>query len=1167
MTTTPAKSYNPKTTRKYCLKGAGAFSEQHKVLNMKKIYLLAVQLLLLLLMYNDAHAQRTDPIIPRSYNKDSVKKVVDDIRNLTDYYIVIDKDLLKKLRTFTSKRDSIPLSELLMELSKQTQLDFWKTDWDKWIYAKEKDVTGKVVDENETPLAGITVHVADTTFETDANGNFTVPRAIFKGEIVFTAVNRKRVAIKINQRTLLPNIRMPVKVNNLEDVNVVVSNGYGQAAKDRLTGSFISLNQKQIERTVSSTILNSIPGKVPGVVFLENRQPGSLQPFALVRGLSTIFSNTNPLVVVDNFPFPGDINDINPNDIESITFLKDAAAASIWGARAANGVIVFTTKKGLYKNRLQVNVNTSFAFYAKPDQFYMPRLTPKDYLEVEQARYQSGYYNIALFTDYSIVSPVTDILHQYDSNKISMQEKTERLNRLTGYDIRNDIDAYFYRPGFIERYYASLRKGTEKLGYYGSVGYDREKREQVWTTFDRITSQNSLYFKGKSFELTGKLAGIFSRSINDQPLPQIPDLIGRLVDSAERPAVVPADVRQSYKDQVRAFFPDWDYRPLEELGKNKLKQNRSLIEASLSARDTVFKGLTVSFMYQFIRVSERLENEQAADAYIPRDLRNKTAHFTNNDVDFTLPKGGIYTLQEMVQKIHNSRLQINYDNVDSNRFRISALAGIDFSKINADTFSLQAYGYEKDHGYFPQLNYADNYPFFYNSSLATQIPYGISKINGLDVYTAFFGNAGVTYKGRYSFSVSGRFDESNLYGAKAKRKRIPLASAGVKWEILKDSLFTINWLSYLNLRATWGRNGNIQKSMSAYTTAGRAPDNRYGAPTVGILSPANEYLRWERSSMFNVGLDWADARRHFIFSFEYFWRMSDYLLAPKFYESTYGYRVLWDNVAELKGRGFDFSLNTAHTFRDFKVKNNLFFSQAVNKVTSYEQTLTRAGQFTDQQVVTPRLGYPVYSLYAFPSAGLDPQDGDPRGYLNGAISKNYTAIVNGPADNLVNVGSTVPVFFGGLSTLLAYKQVELSATITGRFNYYYKRGVMSSSDPFNAKVKGDYEYPARWRQPGDENYTSVPSYKVWPEENRDFFHANSTAVIERADQIRVQEIKLSYDLKKHLPQKFTIRSCIVYVYASNVGILWRAGRKGIDPDFLYRFPVRRNYTVGARFEF
>jgi TonB-dependent starch-binding outer membrane protein SusC len=272
-------------------------------------------------------------------------------------------------------------------------------------------------------------------------------------------------------------------------------------------------------------------------------------------------------------------------------------------------------------------------------------------------------------------------------------------------------------------------------------------------------------------------------------------------------------------------------------------------------------------------------------------------------------------------------------------------------------------------------------------------------------------------------------------------------------------------------------------------------------------------------------------------------------------------------VAELKGRGFDFSLNTAHTFRHLKIRNSLFFSQTINKVTNYEQTLTRASQFTDQQAVTPRLGYPVYSLYAFQSAGLDPQDGDPRGYLNGAVSKNYTAIVNGPADNLTYVGSTVPVFFGGLSTLFAYKQFELSATLTGRFKYYFKRGAMSSFDPFNVKMKGEYEYPIRWRQPGDEKITSVPSYKVWPEDNRDFFHANSTTMVEKADQIRVHEIKISYDLRKHLPEKYPIRSCIVYVYASNVGILWRECSKGTDPDFLYRFPLRRMYTLGARFEF
>jgi TonB-dependent starch-binding outer membrane protein SusC len=451
--------------------------------------------------------------------------------------------------------------------------------------------------------------------------------------------------------------------------------------------------------------------------------------------------------------------------------------------------------------------------------------------------------------------------------------------------------------------------------------------------------------------------------------------------------------------------------------------------------------------------------------------------------------------------------------------------------------------------------------------LTALIPYYINKNRAFDYYTSIFGNAGFTYRGRYSFSVSGRIDESNLFGVKAKRKRIPLASAGVKWEILKDSLFTMDWLSYLNLRFTVGTNGNVNTSVSAYTIAERTPENRYGVPTVSIINPANDYLRWEQSSMFNLGLDWADAGHHFTFSFEYYWRRSDYLLAPSFQESTYGNRVLWDNVAELGGKGFDFSLNTSHKIRGFKIRNGLFFSQATNKVTRYEQTLIRANQFTDQRFVTPRVGFPVYNLYAFKWGGLDPANGDPMGYLNGELSKNYTAIVNGSTDNLVNIGSTVPVFFGGLNSVITYKQVELSTTFTGRFKYYFKRGAISYADPLRVKLMGQYDYSKRWQQTGDEENTTVPSLKVWPEENRDFFYANSEATVERADQIRLQEVKISCNVRKLLPKKYPVRSCIVYVYASNIGVIWKANKSGIDPDFLYRFPVPRNFTIGARFEF
>jgi hypothetical protein len=385
--------------------------------------------------------------------------------------------------------------------------------------------------------------------------------------------------------------------------------------------------------------------------------------------------------------------------------------------------------------------------------------------------------------------------------------------------------------------------------------------------------------------------------------------------------------------------------------------------------------------------------------------------------------------------------------------------------------------------------------------------------------------------------------------------------------MLKDSLFTIKWLSYLNLRFTWGINGNINKSMLAYTTAERAPENRYNVPVVGIINPANDYLRWEKSSMFNVALDWSDIGHHFTFSFEYFWRGANFLLAPSFRESTYGSRVLWDNVSELRGQGFDFSINTDHFIGEIRLKNSLFFSKAISKVTHYEQTLTQARQFPDQRYVRPRAGFPVYSLYAFKWGGLDPANGDPRGFLNGELSKNYTAIVNGSPDNLVYIGSTLPVFSGGLNSVVSYKQVELSATVTGRFKYYFRRGAISYTDPFNVTPIGENDYAKRWKQTGDEKITNVPSLKVWPETDRDFFYANSEATVEKADQIRLQEVKLSCNIKKWLPENFRIRSCTVYAYASNVGIIWKATPTDIDPDYLYRLRVPGNFTIGARFEF
>ncbi len=149
--------------------------------------------------------------------------------------------------------------------------------------------------------------------------------------------------------------------------------------------------------------------------------------------------------------------------------------------------------------------------------------------------------------------------------------------------------------------------------------------------------------------------------------------------------------------------------------------------------------------------------------------------------------------------------------------------------------------------------------------------------------------------------------------------------------------------------------------------------------------------------------------------------------------------------------------------------------------------------------------------------------------------------------------------------MITYKQLEVSATFTGRFKYYFRRGAISYSDPFIITSKGQYDYANRWR-PGYEK-TTVPSLKVWPDESRDFYYVNSEANIERADQIRLQEVRVSCNVRKLLPKNYPVRSCYIYVYALNIGPVWKANRSGIDPDFLYRLPVRGSYTIGARFEF
>lgn len=1056
-----------------------------------------------------------------------------------------------------------------------------------------KTIKGNVISAtNHAPVSGatLTLQYNKKVVETNDNGSFSIMMNISNDTLIISHISyeTKRVAVNENTTTLV--IVLNESSNQMNDV--VVSTGYQNIPKDRATGSFFKVNNDVLNKKVSPYVVSKLEGISSGLVFYKGVANRGTE--LNIRGQSTLFSNAQPLIVVDNFPYEGDINTINPNDIESITILKDAAAASIWGVRAGNGVIVITTKKGNYNHPLQVAVNTNITVGEKPDRFYDPRfLSSPAFIDMETLLFNNGFYD-ATFTasDYRPVSPVVEILLQQQEGIISQQEAQTRINALKSNDVRNDLQKYFYRNSVSQQHSVSINGGNNKANYFLSVGYDNNLASNVGADDNRITVHSfNVFTPVKNLELSASIDYVVSHSHGDNTSSQINmgGTEGRsiypyasLADASGNPLPLVKDYNTSFAQQATANgFLDWRFYPLTELrngcNTNSSKSYETRIVGSI--KYDLFRGLSAEAKYQYEKAISRGENLAKPESYYARNLVNtfSTVSPDGTVIGYVIPSGGILDASSSDLTSYNIRGQLNYTNSWSNQ-SVTAVAGVEAREIKSESNGNRLYGYNDDLATFQFVDptqYYTTYPSGYSYKISTNE----NITSTLDRFRSFYANAAYAYNNKYTFSVSGRIDGSNYFGAETNKKNVPLWSSGIKWDLDKEAFYHINWLSLLKLRVTYGYNGNLNKNVTALTTAQYSSSDPYtGLPYLTIINPPNKNLRWEKTAMFNVGLDFSSKNNIISGSIEYYHKkgtdlIGDNNLAPStgFINLNFYTNTAKGNFADMKGDGVDVQLTTKNIDNNFKWTTQLLFSYATDKVTHYGgknpvAQLVYYGYGANGFVI-PNEGKPVYGIYSFKWGGLDAATGDPLGYVTDTLSKDYALLSNPTAlSDIIYNGTARPLFFGGLMNNFSWKRFTLFANISFKFHYYFKRTSVNYYNLFNY-YNGNKDYELRWQKPGDEEITQVPSLVYPANYSRDNFYNNSSVLIEKGDHIRLQDISLAYNFDKTLLRKLHVNQLQLYGYLNNVGILWRANKHGIDPDYPFGFPAPRTYSLGFRANF
>jgi TonB-linked SusC/RagA family outer membrane protein len=1183
-----------------------------------------------------------------------LSRVLKKIKSQSGKDILYANDLLNQANKINIKLYNVPLNEALDRLFENQPLDYEIKE--NTIVIKERKSAlldkisglflqdsltfkGRVLDVFGQPLLGASVKVkgAKKATFTTKEGNFVIyADANAMLQVSYIGYETQELKLRREDAGLLRTFNMKPVTENLVEV-AIVSTGYQNLPKERATGSFETITAKQLEHSNNPNLIKRLEGITTSMDFGNQLSGNSNLSSNIVKrspltsltirgkntlvppgsGLQIDLSNNSGqiLVVIDGIPSPYSIDDINPDDVESINILKDAAAASIWGSRAANGVIVISTKKGKFNRPLSVSFNSNVNITDKINLFYKKFMSTSDFIDAQVQKYKiyrdrtggpvadpTDPFNPGLY-----LSPVEEIVNDQELGRLSPTEAKAKLDALRGNDVRRDLDKYFLRKAVIQNYSLAIEGGTEKHAYRLSGGFSDSRNNTVPSSGNRYNLNYSVNLKPlKNLSLGGVVTYNQLGSSNQAGQNAV---VGggtntgfspytRLADDQGNPAVVPRNYRPKYlqllANKYRDKILDMSFKPLDDINQGYTKTLNKDLAINLNANYRISPVFSADLTYGYTYGEDETNTLNGVKSFYTREFINIwTTRETYIDpysklampLKKMVPLGGIYRTSLTNRNSQVLRGQLNAEKTWNEKHQLSAIAAVDLNQFYALTQFQDIPGYNES-----TLNTNSAIPLGIELERLFSEPIGglssgsipLTPNSFIGVKTrsiSFSSNAAYTYDRKYTLSASIRKDYNNVAGVAANRGNAPFISVGAMWNLNNEKFYHLDWLPVLQLKATYGYNGNINALVPATPVISYFDAPSFGGNLLPYASSqyvTNSELRSELARMLNLAISFGSKNSRLTGSVEYYFRKTTGLLTDGVLDPTTGYTSAIYNSANLRSKGFDVTLNSINLqVNQFRWTSNLTFSYNKVRVTKlYAPNKPTSIDFMNLNNVE---GYDLNRMAAYRWAGLDPQTGDPRGYdANGNIltvsgdpnspnAANLAKIQSVPISALHYFGSAVPVYYGAFRNTISYANFSLTAGIQYKLGYYFRRSlsdVIRYSTLFSDNILGAAEFANRWQKTGDEKFTNVPSLTFPASTERDEFYRLSEINVLRADHIRLQEINLAYTFKK----AGFIRNPRIYANVSNLGIIWRANKAGIDPD-INDYPQPRSYGLGLSANF
>jgi len=1034
-------------------------------------------------------------------------------------------------------------------------------------------ITGKISDQSNILLKGVVVFSRGTSQEaiSTEDGMFSLNVLSGTDSINFSHNGFEPLTIVLHDDSVI-NVKLYPVIKALEEIEL--NTGYSRVPRERSTGSFSFVDNALFNQQVSTDILSRLEATANGLTIDRISNDGK----PMIRGLSTIQGPKEVLVILNNFPYEGDILNINPNEVESITLLKDAAATSIWGTKAGNGVIVITTRKGKFRQPVSVDVNSNITISDKPDLYYLNRIRSSDVIDIEKMLFQNSFG----FSDTSSqqkppFSPVYEILFAARSGMLSAGEASARVDALRQFELRDQFNEFVYKRAVSQQYSVSSGGGSDNFSWRLFAGYDNNIGNTSSSYRRMNLSWDNTLRPFRQLEITTAIH--YTQSATRSGIPgygQISAYQGklwpyaRLADENGDPVPLTKDIRATYADTAGGGkLLDWKYYPLDDYRHAVAKNDVQDILINAGLKYIILNGLDIEVKYQYEKqvAYNRTLNDEAS--YYARNLVNQYSSIDNGIVQYGIPRGGILDLSQSALVSHGLRSQLNYSR-NFAAHRVSALAGAELRQNQTAANGQRLYGYDDSKTTFGYVDYfSQTYTNFINGDrTSAQNSDFIHEL--LNRFVSLYANFSYTYRDKYTLSGSARRDASNLFGVATNDKWKPLWSTGIAWNISKESFYQSKILPFLKLRATYGFSGNVDPNRPAVTTISfTGTSGLTNRPYSDFQSYFNPGLTWETSGQMNIGLDFKIANL-VDGSIDYYHKRNSNLFGQSELDYTTGIVNIIRNVASSTGKGLDVQILSKNINRKFKWNSNLNFSYNTDKVSNYHLFSDQGKDFLGAVNISGIKGKPVYSVYSYQWAGLDPATGDPQGYdANKQVTKDYYNLIETTTINqLVYHGPALPKIFGSFGNTFEYGSLAVSIGIIYKFGHFLRNESISYSSLYTS-WGGHGDYYKRWIKSGDELFTHVPSMIFPAEGSRDDFYSNTSPLIERADHIRLQYINIGYNLRQPVFKKSAYKNATVYFNAGNVGVLWRANKSGIDPEYKGgdQLPPPLTLSIGLRASF